>query len=74
MQTNRLPKMDPEVIQLPRPAPRPLNLSSFVLCGVPCVHPALAWMQQELYRWALAQAQAVNQPSIPERDLAGVWN
>lgn len=30
--------------------------------------------QQSLYAWALAQAQAVVRPSLPERDLLGVWN
>ena len=74
MEPKRIPRGDFEPIRLPRPAPRPLNLSSFMLCGVPCVNPALAQMQQELYAWALAQAQAVNQPSILERDLAAARN
>jgi hypothetical protein len=48
-----------------------------VLCPVTCL-PALpaecqAW-QQALYQWALAEAQAVVQPSLPERDLLAVWN
>lgn len=74
MEHNRLPRGEQEPIKLPRPAPRPLDLAQFLLCGVPCPSPALGWMQQELYRWAFAQAQAVIQPSIVERDLVGVWN
>jgi hypothetical protein len=31
-------------------------------------------MQQQLYRLALEQAQAVARPSLVERDLLGVWN
>ncbi len=40
------------------------------------MHPmaSLSQMQLELYRWALAQAQAVVRPSILERDLLGSWN
>lgn len=33
------------------------------------------WLyQQALYQAALAEAQAVARPSLPERDLLGVWN
>jgi hypothetical protein len=32
-----------------------------------------AW-QQALYHWAFAEAQAVVQPSLPERDLLAAWN
>lgn len=48
-------------------APSP---AAFVFCApmVPC-----PW-QQQLYAWALAQAQAVVRPSLLERDLLGVWN
>jgi hypothetical protein len=30
--------------------------------------------QQRLYQWAFEQAQEAARPSLPERDLAGVWN
>ena len=73
MEPNRIPRGDHEPIRLPRLAPRPLDLSSFMLCGVPAADPALALMQQ-LYAWAFAQAQAVNQPSILERDLIAARN
>jgi hypothetical protein len=58
----------------PPPAPAP---AAFVLCPVACF-PAvplefLLW-QRSLYQWALAEAQAVVRPSLPERDLLAVWN
>jgi hypothetical protein len=56
------------------PSPAPEN---FLLCPVahsPFVCPAHCRWQQELYAWALAQAQAVARPSLLERDLLGVWN
>jgi hypothetical protein len=30
--------------------------------------------QQNVFRLAFEQAQAVVRPSLPERDLLGVWN
>jgi hypothetical protein len=55
------------------PSPSP---AAFLFCPVtgmpfPC---AVQQWQQELYAWALAQAQAVVRPSLLERDLLGVWN
>lgn len=41
---------------------------------LPPVSPEHASWQKELYAWALAEAQAVVRPSLPERDLLGVWN
>jgi hypothetical protein len=38
------------------------------------VPSAFGHWQQDLFRWALEQAQAVVRPSILERDLLGVWN
>jgi hypothetical protein len=69
MSRNRLPFAS-ESFRLPRPpAPAPAP-GSFMLC------PALALdaAQQGLYRWAFEQAQEAARPSLPERDLAGVWN
>jgi hypothetical protein len=34
---------------------------------------AMQW-QQRIYQLAFAEAQAVVRPSLPERDLLGVWN
>ena len=59
---------------VPRVTAPPINLASFMMCGLPVANPVLAQWQQELYRWAFAQAQAVAQPSIVERDLLAVWN
>lgn len=59
---------------LPRPAVPAPSFTGFMLCGVPCSSAMHGLWQQELYRWALAEAQAVVRPSLPERDLLGVWN
>ena len=51
------------------------SATAFLLCplmGLPLA--AQCPCQQSLYAWALAQAQAVVRPSLPERDLLGVWN
>jgi hypothetical protein len=42
-----------------------------LVTGVPAV--ALSW-RQHVYQLAFEQAQAVVRPSLPERDLLGVWN
>ena len=55
-------------------APSP---TAFLFCSpltLPFATPAPSQWQQDLYAWALAQAQAVVRPSLPERDLLGVWN
>ena len=62
----------------PEPAPTPTSCpSAFVLCPVvwfPAGSPAEEQWRQDLYQWALAQAQTVARPSLLERDLLGVWN
>jgi len=63
-----------EYTTLPRPAAPQLSLGAFILCPVSYGNPLELFWQQELYRWALAQAQAVVRPSLPERDLLAVWN
>jgi hypothetical protein len=58
----------------PLPTPSP---AAFVLCPVACfpaVPPEYLLWQQALYQRALAEAQAVVRPSLPERDLLAVWN
>ena len=61
----------------PQPQARPISTAAFCACpmalvmGVPAV--ALQW-QQRIYQLAFEQAQAVVRPSLPERDLLGVWN
>ena len=70
-----LEQLEPQ--RLPRPQARPINAAAFCVCpmalvtGVPAV--ALSWRQQ-VYQLAFEQAQAVVRPSLPERDLLGVWN
>jgi hypothetical protein len=59
---------------LPRPAVPQLSLGAFILYPVLYSNPLELLWQQQLYRWAFAQAQAVVRPSLPERDLLGVWN
>lgn len=61
-----------------RAAPTPtFTPAAFVLCpfaSLPGMTPELASWQQALYQQAFAEAQAVVAPSLPERDLLGVWN
>jgi hypothetical protein len=54
------------------PAPQP-GPDAFVLVPRSCLPPQSP-ESEALYRWALAQAQAVARPSLPERDLLAVWN
>jgi len=65
---NRIRAMTPKLPVPAEPQPRP---EAFQLCPLPV---ALAPWQQELYARAFAEAQAVARPSLPERDLLGVWN
>lgn len=58
----------------PVPSPSP---NAFLLCPLPSLHhwtAAQALCVQWVYQQALEQAQAVLRPSLPERDLLGVWN
>ena len=60
-------------------APRraPPRSDAFVMMptsALPATTPDQAAYQKSLYEWAFAEAQAVVQPSLPERDLLGVWN
>ena len=62
---------------LPAPRPAAANSEAFVLVpltALPASSPDQAAYQKALYEWAFAEAQAVVQPSILERDLLGVWN
>jgi hypothetical protein len=69
---NRLPSAA-ESLRLPRPPAPPAAPGSFVLCPAASL-PGISAAQEALYRWAFAQAQEAARPSLPERDLAGVWN
>jgi len=62
---------------LPRPPAPPASPLSFVLC--PISWPGSATPEEwqgrlNVYRLAFEIAQQVATPSLPERDLAGVWN
>jgi hypothetical protein len=72
MTRNRLPTIPPP-LSLPRPPAPAIAPGSFLLCPIGPLTD-LGAAQQGLYRWALAQAQEAARPSLPERDLAGVWN
>jgi hypothetical protein len=70
---NRLRTMtNPESVRLPQPPPAPVTPTGFMAC--PACVPGLTDAQRWLYQMAFEQAQAVVRPSLPERDLAGVWN
>jgi hypothetical protein len=61
------------------PAPPPIAPSGaafvmFPAANLPPGTPEQLGWQRALYEWAFAEAQAVVQPSILERDLLGVWN
>jgi hypothetical protein len=63
--------------RLPPPQPPAPSPDAFVMYPVASLPPGTpdhtAW-QRALYEWAFAEAQAVVQPSLLERDLLGVWN
>jgi hypothetical protein len=64
----------PEHVNVPHP-PAP-GISSAGFCAIvrPDLPPQQLAAQQYLYQIAFAEAQAVARPSLPERDLPGVWN
>jgi hypothetical protein len=77
MWRHRMMPKDPEPYRLPQPpAPVP-TAGTFMVCPLGALQgltgEQLRWMQT-LYQLALEQAQAVVRPSLPERDLLGVWN
>jgi hypothetical protein len=62
---------------LPAPPPAVPAAEAFVMIPVallPVVSAEQRAWQQAAYEWAFAEAQAVVQPSLLERDLLGVWN
>jgi hypothetical protein len=73
----RLFPAEVRVAQLPKPPAPPITADAFCLVPVACL-PGLTvdqlLLQQWIYLRAFEQAQAVVQPSLPERDLLGVWN
>jgi hypothetical protein len=71
------PAMNRNRLRLPRPAAPEVMPGAFVLYPILCV-PFLCAAQalwiETLYRRALEDALEVARPSLPERDLLGVWN
>lgn len=66
-----------DVLPLPRPPAPEGSPAGFLLCPVVLLQGLTLeqwWCQQWIYRQAFEQAQAVVRPSLPERDLLGVWN
>ena len=63
--------------RLPAPPPPAPSMDAFVMYPLASLLPSgqdnSAW-QRALYEWAFAEACAVVQPSLLERDLLGVWN
>ena len=64
-------------VQLPTPpVPQPA-VGAFCACNLaalPGVTPQQLQQIQLLYQQALEQAQQNAKPSLPERDLLGLWN
>jgi hypothetical protein len=59
---------------LPASPPATPAVDAFVMIPTTGLPAELLEYQRALYEWAFAQAQAVVQPSVVERDLLGVWN
>jgi len=59
---------------LPPRVRKPETAGGFILLPIPVQCPVQAGLLQELYRRARAEAEAVVQPSLPERDLAAWRN
>jgi len=57
----------------PAPAPAP-GAFALLPAALLSAGPEAEEARRALYEWALAEARAVVRPSLPERDLAGVWN
>ena len=64
-------------LRLPRPAAPAVSPGAFLLYPVMCIPFACAaqalWIES-LYSQALEDAREAARPSLPERDLLGVWN
>jgi hypothetical protein len=64
-------------LRLPQPAAPAASAASFMMYPIVCMpfmSPAQSLWMEMLYRQALEQAQQIARPSLPERDLLGVWN
>ncbi len=72
MNRNRLGQYFDQHSSTPEPL---LNTCSFVLYPIACSAPlSLQYCQAIIYQAAWREAEAIQRPSLPERDLLGVWN
>ena len=62
-----------DAIRLPRPQEPQANPNSFALMPMALLG-GLTPDRAALYQLAFEQARQAARPSLPERDLAGVWN
>jgi hypothetical protein len=66
-----------EAVRLPRPPLHAIVPKAFVLCPATIVQGLTVEQRafpQWIYQKAFEEARAVVRPSLPERDLLGVWN
>jgi hypothetical protein len=73
---NRL-STESAAVRIPQPPPAPVTPAGFSMCPLAVLPPVSVqqWLcQQWIYQRAFELAQAVLRPSLPERDLLGVWN
>jgi hypothetical protein len=69
--------MDCNRLRLPRPSAPEASSAAFILYPIVClpfVSTTQALWLETLYRHALEEAREIARPSLPERDLLGVWN
>ena len=77
MNHHRLSLLAEETYRLPRPSGPGVSPATFVAYPMALLQglsDAQQLWQQSIYQLAFEQAQADLRPSLPERDLAGVWN
>ena len=67
-------RLDAAPTRLPQPPAAVPSPVGFVCCPQFAASPEQWMLLQWIYRCAFEQAQAVVRPSLPERDLCGVWN
>ena len=67
-------RTEPPPTRLPQPPAANPTPAGFVCCPHSVASPEYWLAVQWIYLLAFEQAQAVVRPSLPERDLCGVWN
>jgi hypothetical protein len=76
MSRNRIASLtySTRIPQAAAPAIAPGSFLYYPVAWLPSAGPAAWTVLSAVYQGALAQAQAVCRPSLPERDLLGYWN